>query len=60
MGKLLDDTDYKILLGSGATKSFISKQCYLRNKTLHGVKFSSRANIGLEIKQVLTSCSLFL
>ena len=33
---LLDGTDYTILLDSGATNSFMSKQCYLRNKSLHG------------------------
>ena len=35
VGTLLDDTDCKILLDSGATKNFMSKQCYLMNKSLY-------------------------
>ena len=44
VGTLLDGTECKIHLDSGATKSFMSKQCYLRNKSLHGLPiFSSKA-----------------
>ena len=36
----------KLLLDSGTAKSFLSKQCYLRNKSLHGLpKFSSKAAV---------------
>ena len=46
MATLLDGTDSKILLDIGATKSFMSKQYYLRNKSLHMLpKFGSKANI---------------
>ena len=41
-GKLLDDTECKILLDTGATKSYMSKSYYLRCKALHALpKFSS-------------------
>ena len=41
-GKLLDSTECQILLDTGATKSYMSKSCYLRCKTLHVLpKFSS-------------------
>ena len=36
-GKLLDNTDCQILLDTGATKSFMSKQFYLKNKSLHSL-----------------------
>ena len=43
---LLDGTDYQILLDSGATKSFMSKQYYLRNKSLHGLpNFGSNSKV---------------
>ena len=43
---LLGSTVCKILLNSGPTKSFISKQNYLRNKSLHRLpKFSSKAKV---------------
>ena len=43
---LLDGTDCIILLDSGATKSFMSKQYYLSNKSLHGLpKFRSKAKV---------------
>ena len=36
----------QIFLDSGATKSFLSKQYFLRNKSLHGLpKFSSKAKV---------------
>ena len=35
-----------MLLDSGATKCFMSKQYYLRDKSLHGLpKFSSKAKV---------------
>ena len=41
-GKLLDGMECKILLDTGATKSYMSKSYYLRCKTLHALpKFSS-------------------
>ena len=41
-GKLLDGTECKILLGTGATKSYMSKSYYLQCKALHPPpKFSS-------------------
>ena len=41
-GKLLDGMDCQILLDTGATKSNMSKSCYLQCKTLHVLpKFSS-------------------
>ena len=41
-GKLLDGMECQILLGTGATKSYMSKSYYLRCKTLHALpKFSS-------------------
>ena len=46
MGTSLYGTDSKILLYSGSTKSFMSKQCYLRNKSMPGLpKFSSKAKV---------------
>ena len=40
--KLLDDTEYQILLDTGATKSYMSKSYYLQCNTLHTLpKFSS-------------------
>ena len=42
MGTSLDGTDCKLLLDNGASKSFMSKQYYLRNNCLHGLpKFKS-------------------
>ena len=39
--KLLDDTECQILLGTGVTKSYMSKSYYLQCKTLHALpKFS--------------------
>ena len=39
-------TDFKILLDSGASENVMSKQCYLRNKSPHGLpKFSSKAKV---------------
>ena len=41
-GKLLDGTDCQMLLDTGATKSYMSKSYYLRNKCLHALpKFAS-------------------
>ena len=41
-GKLLDETDCRNLLDTGATKSYMSKSYYLQCKTLHALpKFSS-------------------
>ena len=41
-GKLLDGTECKILLDTGATKSYMSKSYYLQIKTLHALpKFTS-------------------
>ena len=41
-GKLLDGTECQILLDMGATKSYMSKSCYLQCKPLHALpKFSS-------------------
>ena len=41
-GKLLDGMECQILLGTGATKSYMSKLYYLQCKTLHALpKFSS-------------------
>ena len=41
-GKLLDGMECQILLGTGATKSYMSKSYYLQCKTLHALpKFSS-------------------
>ena len=46
VGTLLDCTDCKILLDSGATQSFMSKQYNLRNKSLHRLpNFSSKAKL---------------
>ena len=46
VGSLLDATDHKILLDSGATKSFMSKLDYLRNKSLLGFpKLSSKTKV---------------
>ena len=46
MGALLDGRDCKILLDSGASESFMSKDYYLSNKTLHGLpKFSSKVKL---------------
>ena len=43
-GTLLDGTNYKTLLDNDATQSFMSKQYYRRNNSLHGLaKFSSGA-----------------
>ena len=35
VGKLLDSTECQILLDTGASKSFMSKSCYLHCKSLH-------------------------
>ena len=46
IGTLQDGKDCKIHLDSGTTKSFLSKQHYLRNKSLHGLpKSSSKAKV---------------
>ena len=43
VGKLLDGTECQILLGTGASKSFMSKSYYLRYKALHLLpKFASK------------------
>ena len=45
-GTLLDGTDCKILLDSGATKGFMSELYYLKNTSLHGIpRFSSKAEV---------------
>ena len=49
-GKLLDGMECKILLDTGATKSYMSKSYYLRCKTLHVLsKFSSNTQ-RIEVK----------
>ena len=46
VGTLLDCPDCKIPLDSSATKSFMSKQYYFRNKSLQGSpNFSSKAKV---------------
>ena len=41
--KLLDSTEYQILLDTGASKSFMSKSHYLHCKSLHSLpKFASK------------------
>ena len=46
IGTLQNVTDCKILLDSGAAQNFMSKQYYLRNKSLKRLsKFSSNANV---------------
>ena len=43
VGKLLDSTEYQILLHPGASKSFMSKSHYLYCKSLHSLpKFASK------------------
>ena len=37
VGKLLDDTEYQILLDMGMSKSYMSKLYYLRWKSLHSL-----------------------
>ena len=42
-GKLLDGTEYHLLLDTGASKSFMSKSFYMRYKSLHSLpKFASK------------------
>ena len=36
-GKLLDGTECQILLDTGASKSFMSKPCYMHCKSLHSL-----------------------
>ena len=46
VGILLGGAECKILQDSGATKSFLSKQYYLKNKSLHGLpKFSLKVKV---------------
>ena len=43
IGKLLDGTEYQILLDTGASKSFMSKSHYLCCRSLHSLpKFASK------------------
>ena len=43
LGKLLDGTESQILLDTGASKSFMSKSCYICCKSLHSLpKFASK------------------
>ena len=43
LGRLLDGTECQLLLGMGASKSFMLKSFYMRCKSLHSIpKFSSR------------------
>ena len=57
-GKLLDGTEYQILLDTGATKSYMSKLYCLRCKTLHASpKFSS--NICREYKWEMDNMSVY-
>ena len=37
IGTLLDDTECKMPLDSGSTKSFMHKQYYLRNKSMYEI-----------------------
>ena len=37
LGKLLDGTECQLLLGTGASKSFMSKSFYMRCKSLHSL-----------------------
>ena len=47
--KLLDGTEWQILLDTGATKSYMSKSYYLQCKTLHALpKFSSNTQ-GIQV-----------
>ena len=46
IGTLLDGTECKILLDSGASKSFMSKHYSLRNISLHGLpEFSTKTKV---------------
>ena len=38
VGKLMDGMECKMLLDTGASKSFMSKSCYLHCKTLHSLQ----------------------
>ena len=43
LGKLLDGTEYQLLLDTGAGKSFMSKSYYMQCKSLHSLpKFASK------------------
>ena len=43
LGKLLDRTEYQVLLDTGASKSFMSKSYYMCCKSLHSLpKFASK------------------
>ena len=43
LGKLLDRTEYQLLLDTGASKSFMSKPFYIHCKSLHSLpKFASK------------------
>ena len=43
LGKLLDGTECQLLLGTGASKSFMSKSFYMWYKSLHSLpKFESK------------------
>ena len=60
IGIFLDGIDCKILLGSGATKSFMSKQYYLRNKSFHGLtNVSSYAEV-IQVRNVASINILFV
>ena len=49
MGKLVDDTDYQILLDTGVNKPYMSKSFYLNCKTLHMLpKFASNTQ-GIQV-----------
>ena len=42
LGRLLDGTKCQLLLDTGASKSFMSKSCYMQCKSLHTLpKFTS-------------------
>ena len=56
-GKLLDGTECKILLDTGATKSYMSKLYYLRCKTLHALPNSFQ--IHKEFKWEMDNMSVY-
>ena len=60
VGTLLNGTNFKILLDSGTTKSFMSEQYKLRNKYLHGLtKFSLKAK-GIQVENGKSVNILFI
>ena len=59
-GKLLDGTEYQILLDTGAIKSFMSKSHYLHCKSLHLLhRFASKTQ-GIQVGNVQYVSILFI